>query len=62
MKKIGIPDDNMLLVNAGQIKASILKEKASFILYEHFYEVLNDRGLYVTVVHISLYITTFCSS
>jgi len=28
MKKIGLPDDNILLVNAGRIKALILEEKA----------------------------------
>lgn len=28
MKKIGLPHDNMLFVNAGRIKALILEEKA----------------------------------
>jgi len=28
MEEIGLPKDNMLLINAGQIKALILEEKA----------------------------------
>jgi len=32
MKKIGLPDDNILLVNAGRIKALILEEKALDII------------------------------
>lgn len=36
METIGIPDDNMLFVNAGRIKALILEEKALDII---------DRGI-----------------
>jgi len=36
MEKIGLPNDNMLLVNAGRIKALILEEKALDIM---------DRGI-----------------
>jgi len=36
MEKIGLPSDNMLLVNAGRIKALILEEKALDIM---------DRGI-----------------
>jgi len=32
MEKIGLPNDNMLLVNAGRIKAVILEEKALDII------------------------------
>lgn len=28
MKKIGLPDDNLLVISAGRIKALILEEKA----------------------------------
>lgn len=34
MKKIGLPDDNMLLISAGRIKALILEEKALDLINE----------------------------
>jgi len=40
MEKIGLPNDNMLLVNAGRIKALILEEKALDIM---------DRGIDIYV-------------
>lgn len=43
MNKIGLPDDNMLLVNAGRIKALILEEKALDITNENF--GMNHDGL-----------------
>lgn len=36
MKKIGLPDDNMLYVNAGRLKGLILEEKAL--------DIMMDRG------------------
>lgn len=46
MKKLGLPDDNMLLIDAGEVKALILEEKALDIMNENFGNDVNDRGLY----------------
>jgi len=47
MEKIGLPNDNMLLVNAGRIKALILEEKALDIMDRGIDIYLHDgiRGL-----------------
>lgn len=42
MKKIGLPDDNMLVVNAGRIKALILEEKALDIIDRDLEIYVND--------------------
>lgn len=47
MSKIGVPDDNMLLVNAGRIKALILEEKALYLL-EHGINMRFENGTYNT--------------
>lgn len=44
MKKIGLPHNNMLVVNAGRIKALILEEKALDII-DRGIDVLIDDGL-----------------
>lgn len=45
MKKIGLPDDNMLLVNAGRIKALVLEEKALNII-NRGEDILMFNGVY----------------
>lgn len=47
METIGLPNDNMLLVNAGRIKALILEEKALDIMDRGIEIYVNDgiRGL-----------------
>jgi len=53
MEKIGLPNDNMLLVNAGRIKALILEEKALDIMDRGIDIYIHDgiRGL----VHLLFY-------
>lgn len=41
MKQIGLPDDNMLFVNAGRLKGLILEEKAL--------DIIMDRGINIYV-------------
>lgn len=45
MSKIGVPDDNMLLVNAGRIKALILEEKALYFVDNGLNDFVED-GIY----------------
>lgn len=51
MKKIGLPDDNMLLVNAGRLKALILEEKALDIMLDRgnniYFVYDNEQGMVI---------------
>lgn len=59
MEKIGLPNDNMLLVNAGRIKALILEEKALDIMDRGIDIYIHDgiRGLciYYFIVNLLIY-------
>jgi len=62
MEKIGLPNDNMLLVNAGRIKALILEEKALDIMDRGIDIYIHDgiRGLCIyNLFIISLFIYYF---
>lgn len=47
MNKIGVPDDNMLLVNAEQIKAFILHEKALDFMDDNVGDVMFGQGMII---------------
>lgn len=61
MEKIGLPNDNMLLVNAGRIKALILEEKALDIMDRGIDIYIHDgiRGLCIYFL-LFYYLFIFC--
>lgn len=58
MEKIGLPSDNMLLVNAGRIKALILEEKALDIMERGIDIYIHDgiRGLCIYFLLLFVYL------
>lgn len=62
MNKIGIPQDNMLLVNAGRIRALILEEKALDIVnsFDHYsqepYRSMCDDDSIMLILFANIYL------